>query len=56
MADPLKVRDIKDVETAVRWAVAENKSLEVVGRGSKRSLGRPAQWDATLDLSALKGG
>ena len=55
MADPLKVRDIKDVETAVRWAVAENKSLEVVGRGSKRSLGRPAQWDATLDLSALKG-
>ena len=39
----------------VRWAIAERKSLEVVGRGSKRSIGRPAQSDATLDLSGLSG-
>ncbi len=55
MADPLKVRDARDVETAVRWAIAQSKTLEIVGRGSKRALGRPAQWDATLDLSALNG-
>jgi glycolate oxidase FAD binding subunit len=55
MSDFLKARDIKDVEAAVRWALAEEKSLEVVGRGTKRALGRPAQWDATLDLSALTG-
>ena len=55
MTDFLKAKDANDVEAAVRWAVSEGKALEVVGRGSKRLLGRPAQWDATLDLSALTG-
>ena len=55
MADALKVRDAKEVEQAVQWALAERKTLEVAGQGSKRALGRPAQWDATLDLSALTG-
>ena len=55
MADTLKARDAKDVEAAVQWAVAESKALEVVGHGSKRALGRPAQFDATLDLSDLSG-
>ena len=27
----------------------------MLGRGTKRAIGRPAQWDATLDLSALSG-
>ena len=54
MANTLKPRDAKDVEAAVQWALADDKSLEIVGHGSKRALGRPAQWDATLDLSALK--
>ena len=26
-----------------------------VGRGSKRAIGRAAQWDATLDVSGLSG-
>ena len=39
----------------LRWAIAERKALEVVGRGSKRAIGRPAQSDATLDLSGLSG-
>jgi glycolate oxidase FAD binding subunit len=55
MADALKARDAKDVEDAVRWALAEGKTLEVVGRGSKRGLGRPSQTDLTLDLSGLSG-
>ena len=53
MTDTLKPRDAKDVEGAVQWALAESKSLEIVGHGSKRAIGRPAQTDLTLDLSGL---
>jgi glycolate oxidase FAD binding subunit len=55
MADALKPRDAKDVEAAVQWALAEGKALELVGQGSKRAIGRPAQTDLTLDLSGLAG-
>ena len=50
-----KPRDAKDVEDTVLWALAENKTLEVAGRGSKRGIGRPSQSDITLDLSGLTG-
>jgi glycolate oxidase FAD binding subunit len=53
--DILKPRDGRDVEAAVQWALAEKKALEIVGHGSKRSIGRPAQTDLTLDLSGLTG-
>jgi glycolate oxidase FAD binding subunit len=55
MTDTLKPRDGKDVEAAVQWALAEGKTLEIVGQGSKRGLGRAAQWDLSLDLSGLSG-
>ncbi len=55
MSDTLKPRDGKDVEAAVQWALAEGRALELVGQGSKRALGRPAQTDLTLDLSGLSG-
>src|SRR3984893_7001641 len=55
MADTLKARDAKDVEAAVQWAAADGKTLEIIGHGSKRALGRAAQFDATLDLSELAG-
>ncbi len=55
MADKLEPRDAAEVEQAVNWAVAGGKTLEVVGRGSKRRIGRAAQWDMTLDLSRLSG-
>ena len=55
MNDALRARDAKDVEDAVRWALAEGKTLEVAGRGSKRGLGRPSQTDLTLNLSGLSG-
>jgi glycolate oxidase FAD binding subunit len=55
MTDRLEPRDAKDVEDAVQWALANGKALEVVGHGSKRAIGRPAQSDLTLDLSRLSG-
>jgi glycolate oxidase FAD binding subunit len=55
MPDALRVRDAKDVEAAVQWALTESKSIEIIGQGTKRRLGRPAQSDATLDLSGLSG-
>ncbi len=55
MTDTLKPRDAKEVEEAVRWALSEEKPLELVGQGTKRALGRPSQTDITLDLSDLTG-
>ena len=55
MPDLLTARDAKDVEGAVGWALAEGKTLEVAGSGSKRAIGRPSQSDLTLDLSGLTG-
>src|SRR3954454_21316894 len=55
MTDTLKPRDAKDVEDAVQWALGQGKALEIVGQGSKRAIGRPAQTDLTLDLSGLVG-
>ncbi len=55
MSDKLKPRDAKDVEDAVVWALAEGKTLEIAGQGSKRGIGRPSQSDITLDLSGLTG-
>jgi glycolate oxidase FAD binding subunit len=48
-------RDDQDVQDAVTSALSEGKTLELVGQGSKRAIGRAAQWDLTLDLSALSG-
>jgi glycolate dehydrogenase FAD-binding subunit len=55
MADTLKPRTAKDAEEAVHWALSRGAALELVGRGSKRAIGRPAQSDLTLDLSGLAG-
>jgi len=51
----LKPRDGNEVEEALRWALDADKTLEVLGAGSKRAVGRPSQTDITLDLSALSG-
>ena len=55
MADVIKPRAAKEVEEAVRWALGDDKALEVAGSGSKRLIGRPSQTDITLDLSGLCG-
>jgi glycolate dehydrogenase FAD-binding subunit len=55
MSDAFRPRDATDVQAAVQLALAQHKTLEVVGRGSKRALGRAAQWDMELDLSGIAG-
>src|ERR1043165_1506743 len=55
MTDLLKPRDAAEVEAAVQWALGERQTLEIVGQGSKRGIGRAAQWDLSLDLSDLSG-
>src|SRR5215813_64753 len=55
MTDTLKPRDVKDIEDTVQWAVGNEKALDLIGHGSKRAIGRPAQSDLTLDLSGLTG-
>jgi glycolate oxidase FAD binding subunit len=55
MAENVKPRDAAEVEQAILGAIAGGKTLEIVGHGSKRLIGRAAQWDMTLDLSGLSG-
>jgi glycolate dehydrogenase FAD-binding subunit len=55
MSDVLKPRDAEDVAAAIQWALGQSKTLDVLGVGSKRELGRSTQTDATLDLSGLTG-
>ncbi len=53
--DILKPRDAKDVEDAVQGALGGGHTLDIVGRGTKRAIGRPSQSELTLDLSGLTG-
>ena len=53
--DNLKPRDGADLEAAIGWAFSEGKALELVGHGTKRGIGRAAQWDMTLDMSGFSG-
>jgi len=55
MGAALKPETADQVLTAVEWAAAEGKSLEVRGQGSKRGLGRSTETDEVLDLTALSG-
>src|SRR3970040_1406138 len=55
MADALKARDETEVVEALQDALTGGKTLEVVGRGSRRGIGRAAQTDRTLDVSAISG-
>jgi glycolate dehydrogenase FAD-binding subunit len=53
--DVITPKDVKSVEQTVQWALAEGKTLEIVGSGSKQAIGRPTQTDVTLGLHALAG-
>ena len=55
MQDAIKPRDANDVAEAIASAAANEKRLELIGRGSKREIGRATQTDMTLDLSAISG-
>jgi len=53
--DTLKPAKAEDVREAVADALMREAPLEVLGSGSKRSVGRAMQTAATLDLSGLSG-
>jgi glycolate oxidase FAD binding subunit len=55
MTDPYKPRDEHEVAEALADALARGQTLELVGRGSKRAVGRAAQTDRTLDVSGISG-
>jgi glycolate oxidase FAD binding subunit len=44
-----------EVEALVRWAIENDKSLEIMGHGSKCAFGCPIETDAILDMSGLAG-
>ena len=49
----LQPRDAKDVEQAVRAAIAGEQPLEIIGHGSRRLVGQPMATNALLDMSSL---
>ena len=55
MTDRLAPANHDDILDAVRWAVADEAPLEIVGGGTKRGWGRPLATNHVLDLSALAG-
>jgi glycolate oxidase FAD binding subunit len=49
---PLSEAELSEM---VRAAAADHHTLEIMGRGSKRAMGRPVRADDWLDLSGLRG-
>lgn len=47
--------DADQTRAAVAEALAAGRTLELVGRGSRRAFGRPVEADVVLDLSRLSG-
>jgi glycolate oxidase FAD binding subunit len=47
--------DAAEATEIVAWAAAEKQTLEIIGGGSKRALGRPPSTEHTLQLAALCG-
>ena len=54
-AEIFRPADAGQLAELVAWAVAEEQPLEIVGAGSKRSLGRPVEARHTLSTAALSG-
>ena len=51
----LRPADTAQLEEAVTAALAKDETLEILGGGSKRALGRPPRTDHVLDLGAFDG-
>lgn len=51
----LKPQSEAELAEMVRAARADGSTLEILGGGSKRALGRPVMHDTVLDLSGLSG-
>ncbi|MFW6077679.1 MAG: FAD-binding protein [Hyphomicrobiales bacterium] len=55
MAGALRPQTPDDLAGAITWAAGEKAPVEVIGTGTKRSVGRAMQTSVTLDTSALSG-
>ncbi|MBT4934348.1 MAG: glycolate oxidase subunit GlcE [Rhodospirillaceae bacterium] len=55
MGETYKPDTPEQVLDAVKWALAEEQTLDVFGHASKRNFGCPASTHNNLDLSALSG-
>ena len=55
MTGTLAPREAKELQQAVEWALNEDVTLDVRGRGSKLPFGQPMACDQVLDLSGLSG-
>jgi glycolate oxidase FAD binding subunit len=55
MSGTIKPRDAKELRQAVEWALNEGVTLELLGSGSKRTLGKPMKCDHVLDTSGISG-
>ena len=51
----LKPTDANQIAEMISWVVQEGDSLEIVGGGTKRALGRPMKTDHVLDVSRFEG-
>ncbi len=51
----IKPDNAAQLEEAVQWALTQEETLEVLGSGSKKSLGRKVVCDHQLDLTSLTG-
>lgn len=51
----LKPRSLAEVGAAIEEALVRRESLEIVGTGSKRAIGRPSEATDIVDLSLIAG-
>lgn len=55
MSETFRPENADQLRDLLTWATSEEKSLEVVGTGSKRVLGRPVTADHVVELTAMAG-
>ena len=55
MAEQITPSSAEELKDVVSWAAAEGRPLEILGAGSKRTLGRPVEADVAVALSGLQG-
>lgn len=54
-AENIKPETEEQLRDSIQWALGEALTLDVIGSGSKRALGRPMQAQHCLDLSGFSG-
>lgn len=55
MVETAKPRNADELQELVAWAAGTRSTLELVGSGTKRGIGRPMEAAMVLDLSGLAG-